>query len=51
MTFLWFIVWLVFDLIGDREPLLFDPVNWWAGALLFALAVDLTRQHVPGGRG
>jgi hypothetical protein len=22
-------------------------VNWWAGSLLFALAVDLARQHAP----
>jgi hypothetical protein len=27
-------------------PLLFDPVNWWAGALLLAAALDLSRQHI-----
>jgi hypothetical protein len=47
MTFVWFVVWLVFNLIGDSEPLLFDPVNFWTGALLFAIAVDLARQHAP----
>ena len=47
MTLVWFIVWLVANNIGDREPLLFDPVNWWAGALILAAAVDLGRQHVP----
>lgn len=47
MTLLWFVVWLVSDQIGDRAPLRFDPVNWWAGALLLAIALDLSRQHVP----
>ena len=43
MTLLWFFVWLIWDLIGDEEPLTFDPVNWWAGSLLFVIAVDLAR--------
>jgi hypothetical protein len=47
MTLLWFVVWFVCDRIGDREPLLADPVNWWLGFLLFAVAVDLARQHAP----
>jgi hypothetical protein len=34
-------------LIGDDEALTFDPVNFWAGALLLCLALDLARQHVP----
>ena len=34
MTIVWFIVWLVADLIGDAEPLRFDPVNIWAGTLI-----------------
>jgi hypothetical protein len=45
MTLIWFVVWLVCDLIGDKEPLLFDPVNWWAGALLLAVALDLSSLH------
>ena len=49
MTLVWFFVWFVFNLIGDNEPLEFDPVNWWAGLLLLAIAVDLSRQHVPRG--
>ena len=54
MTLVWFVVWLVANLIGDEEPLTFDPVNGWAGALLLALALDLARQHAPelgSGRG
>ena len=47
VTLLWFIVWFVADLIGDDEPLTFDPVNGWAGVLLLALALDLARQHAP----
>jgi hypothetical protein len=26
--------------------LLFDPVNFWAGFLLLALALDLSKTHV-----
>ena len=46
MTLLWFVIWFIFDLIGDREPLRFDPVNWGAGFRLLAIAVDLNRPHV-----
>ena len=47
VTLLWFIVWLIADLVGDDEPLTFDPVNWWAGTLLLVIALDLSRQHAP----
>jgi hypothetical protein len=47
VTLVWFAVWLVANLIGDEEPLVFDPVNGWAGALLLAVALDLARQHAP----
>jgi hypothetical protein len=47
MTLLWFIVWLIWDQVGDREPLEFDPVNIWSGALILAVALDLGRQHAP----
>ena len=50
MTLLWFLVWLISDLIGDRESLTFDPVNWWAGALLFTVAIDLAGVHAASGR-
>lgn len=48
MTLVWFVVWLVANTIGDAEPLRFDPVNGWAGALLLCVALDLGRQHAPG---
>ena len=51
MTLVWFVVWLVANNWGDHEPLLFDPVNWWAGLLILAAALDLSRQHVPGSAG
>ena len=47
MTVLWFVVWLVSDLVGDREPLVFDPVNWWTGTLLLAIALDINRPPIP----
>jgi hypothetical protein len=47
LTLIWFVVWLVFNLVGDSEPLIFDPVNWWTGLLLLAIALDLSRQHAP----
>jgi hypothetical protein len=52
MTLVWFVVWLVANVIGDHEPLRADPVNWWAGTLILAAALDLARQHTPElGRG
>jgi len=52
MTLLWFFVWLISDVLGAHAPLTFDPVNWWAGSLLFVIAVDLAGQHAAstGGR-
>jgi hypothetical protein len=49
VTIIWFVIWFVVDRIGDREALLFDPVNLWAGTLLLALALDVSRAGgVPG---
>jgi hypothetical protein len=45
MTLLWFVVWLIWNLVGDHEPLELDPVNFWTGSLIFAIALDLSRQH------
>lgn len=45
MTLLWFVVWFIWNLVGDEEPLTFDPVNFWAGSLLFVVAVDLAGVH------
>jgi hypothetical protein len=43
---------LAADLIGDSAPLRLDPVNFWMGALIFAVAIDLNRpdpfKHRPG---
>jgi hypothetical protein len=39
VTIVWFLVWLVSNLIGDNEALTFDPVNGWTGTLLAAVAV------------
>jgi hypothetical protein len=47
LTLVWFVIWLVANNIGDHEPLLADPVNWWTGTLIAAVALDLSRQHVP----
>ena len=51
MTLLWFFVWLICNLIGDEEVLTFDPVNWWAGSLLFVIAIDLAGIHALKGAG
>jgi hypothetical protein len=49
MTLVWFIIWFIADRIGDREALLFDPVNVWAATLVLSLALDVGRAGgVPG---
>ncbi|MDH3226320.1 MAG: hypothetical protein OEM67_04430 [Thermoleophilia bacterium] len=45
VTLIWFVVWLIADNVGEREPLIFDPVNLWAGALILAIAIDLGSHH------
>jgi hypothetical protein len=47
MTLIWFVIWFVANIIGDTEPLTFDPVNVWAGTLILVVALDLGRQHAP----
>jgi hypothetical protein len=47
LTLLWFIIWLISNVVGDTESFTFDPVNWWGGLLLLAIALDLSRQHAP----
>jgi hypothetical protein len=44
MSVLWFGAWLIANNVGGSEPLALDPVNWWAGTLLLAFALDLNRQ-------
>ena len=48
MTLIWFLIWFIANNIGDQEPLASDPVNVWAGTLLLAVALDLSRQHAFG---
>ncbi len=48
MTFVWFVIWLICDLVGDRESLTFDPVNAWAATLILAIALDLSAAHARG---
>jgi hypothetical protein len=50
MTVIWFIVWLIFNSIGDHEPLRFDPVNVWAATLILVVALDINRPHVVARR-
>lgn len=45
MTLFWLLVWFICDRLGDREGLIFNPVDWWAGTLLLAIALDLGRQR------
>ena len=45
MTVLSFIVWLIANLVGSHEPLLFDPVNAWTATLIAAIALDLGSSH------
>ena len=50
MTFVWFVIWLIANNVGGIEPLLFDPVNWWTGTLILALALDLAGAHAGRAR-
>lgn len=50
MTLLWFIVWVIADHVGGREPLRFDPANVWAILLILAIALDLSAVHARGGQ-
>ena len=45
MTLIWFVIWFICNIIGGSEPLIFDPVNVWAGTLLLAVAIDLAVAH------
>jgi hypothetical protein len=45
LSLIWFIVWLIANNTGDKEPLLFRPVNIWAATLIVAVALDLNRPH------
>lgn len=49
MTLIWFVVWLIANNVGGHEPLILDPVNVWAGALILAVALDLSAAHATKG--
>jgi hypothetical protein len=51
MTLVWFIIWFVWNVVGDKEPIQWAPVNWWAGTLLLTVAIDLSKTHVLDRRG
>jgi hypothetical protein len=51
VTLVWFVIRLVANNVGGHEPLAFDPVNAWTGALILAIAVDLSAAHATRGRG
>lgn len=51
MTLLWFIAWLIANNVGGGEPLQLDPVNFWVGALILAVALDLARAGGVPDRG
>jgi hypothetical protein len=46
MTIVWFVVWLVANLIGGHETLRLDPPNWWTATLILAVALDINRPQV-----
>ncbi len=50
MSFIWFIVWLIANLVGADEPLKLDPVNGWTATLILAIALDLNRPRPELGR-
>jgi hypothetical protein len=50
MTVIWFIVWLIANNVGGKEPLLFNPVNAWTATLILAIALDLSAAHARGGQ-
>jgi catechol 2,3-dioxygenase-like lactoylglutathione lyase family enzyme len=45
VTVLWFVIWLIANVI--EQGILVDPVNIWAATLILVIALDLGRQHAP----
>ena len=49
MALIWFVIWLSANNVGGHEPLAISPVNAWAGTLILAVALDLSRAGgLPG---
>jgi hypothetical protein len=53
MTLVWFVIWLIANNLGGKEPLALDPVNAWVATLILAAALDFARpdSFKPGARG
>jgi hypothetical protein len=49
MTLIWFIVWIIANNVGSKDPLLLDPVNAWTATLILAIALDLGSSHARTG--
>jgi hypothetical protein len=50
VTFIWFVIWFIANNVGANEPLTLDPVNWWVGTLILAVALDLAGGHASRAR-
>jgi hypothetical protein len=50
VTLFWFVIWFIWNLVGDNEPLVANPVNFWLGTLILAVALDLGGHHAACGR-
>jgi hypothetical protein len=51
MLFVWFVIWLIANNVGGKEPLVLDPVNAWTATLILAAALDLSASHATNRRG
>jgi hypothetical protein len=51
VTFVWFVIWLIANIVGGSEPLELDPVNAWTTTLILAVAIDLNRPRPELGGG
>jgi hypothetical protein len=50
VTLLWFVIWFLSNTFDAHQPLIFNPVNGWAGTLLLAIALDLSAAHAGQAR-
>ena len=50
MTLIWFVIWLIANIVGGGEPLILDPVNAWVATLILAVGLDFGASHADVGR-